>query len=44
MDVHTLNEVIAAQRAFQLPKIQYDITCMAWLLDGGLVVMEMVKY
>ena len=25
-------------------QIQYNITYMAWLLDGGLVLMQMVKY
>ena len=36
-----------AQGAFHIKKtfeIQYNIACMTWLLGGGLILMQMVKY
>ena len=44
---HIRNESFAAQRTFQFIKtseIQHNIARMAWLSDGGLVLMQMVKY
>ena len=45
---HTHNESLTAQGTpLQLEKtseIQYNIVCMAWLLDDGLVLMPIVKH